>query len=143
MFFFPKGEKEYERKGFPLVPTIENNNIVWYKSKSNETFPNHQLTKTDGSEGWMAYALNNILFIKKFEDVPVKYQAPGEGEVLFYTSAHNNYIELEQQGFYNKLRPGEKTEWKVKWYLKNIPEDIKIEPGSANLLQLAKSYIKG
>lgn len=70
----------------------------------------------DGS-GKIAYTLNSLLFVKKFPDIDTTQFAPNEGEVLFYFSYEDNYIEIENQGAYLEVAPGEKYSYSVNWYL--------------------------
>lgn len=96
----------------------------------------------DGSEGWMAYIKDRIAIIKKFGDVAADKAAPGEGEIELYANPDKTYIEIEEQGEYAELAPGKSLTWEVKWYLKTIPEKIKIEKGNKGLVNYVREVVK-
>jgi len=70
-------------------------------------------------KGWLAY-LNKekgLLLVKQFEDLAVGQPAPDEAEIQVYVNRGKTYIELESQGAYTTLNPGEALSWTVRWYL--------------------------
>lgn len=69
------------------------------------------------SKGWLAYSDNGLLFVKQFPDIEEGKAAPGEDEFELYFNMGNTYTEIENQGAYVLLHPGESTEWKVRWTL--------------------------
>ena len=68
--------------------------------------------------------------------------APGEAEISFYISGETDYIEIELQGKYESLNPGEKPVFKVEWTAADIPADIKVEKGSKELVEFVRGIIK-
>jgi len=46
--------------------------------------------------------------------------APGEAEIQVYVNQGKTYIEIESQGAYTALAPGESLSWTVRWYLKSV-----------------------
>ena len=50
--------------------------------------------------------------------------APGEAEVQVYVNRGKTYIELESQGAYTLLQPGESLSWTVRWYLLPVDKDL-------------------
>ena len=52
-----------------------------------------------------------------------------EAEIQVYVNMRKTFIELESQGAYTTLQPGEELKWTVTWYL--LPYDGKAEPGEA------------
>lgn len=141
ILFFPIGEKPLDKKFFELAEVEIFNGIAWYKDPK-ERPENKRLSMTDGSEGWMAYAIDGRLFIKKFQDVKTDLQAPGEGEILFYIDSEADFIEIEVQGEYNSLKPGEKSVWEIEWIGAEIPANTNIEVGSNELVQLVRGMVK-
>ena len=68
-------------------------------------------------KGWLAYLNNGLLLLKKFEDLSPTQPAPGEAEIQVYVNRGKTYIELESQGAYTNLAPGESLTWTVRWQL--------------------------
>jgi len=142
IIFFPIGEGEQKTKYFEMAETKEIEKIVWYESKKDVTLNSNKLNIADGAEGWIAYAIDNRLLIKKFSDIHPNQFAPGEAEVLFYVSGEKDYIEIEVQGPYSKLTAGKSSEWTVEWLAYEIPSDINIEAGSNELVEFVRNKIK-
>ena len=86
---------------------------VWYKT--DVTNENRKIN-ADG-KGWLAYANNGLLLVKKFDDLKPGDPAPNEAEVQVYVNRGKTYIELESQGAYTTLQPKEELNWTVRWYL--------------------------
>lgn len=89
----------------------------WYKT---DEAPQNRKVNADG-HGWLAYAANDLLLVKRFLDLKNNEPAPGEAEVQVYVNRGKTYIELESQGAYTLLQPGESLQWTVRWYL--LPAD--------------------
>ena len=141
LLFFPAGETAPHIKSFEMAPTETINGVVWYQD-GKERPRNNQLTISDGSEGWIAYAIDGKLLIKKFEDHKPGMSAPGEDEICFYISYEANYIEIELQGKYEPIKPGEKTDWNVEWLCANIPSNIKVEKGNKEIIDYVRGLVK-
>ncbi len=141
LVFFPKGLIGPKEKRFDPIPYVEKENILWYKNDANEKMSNHKLSVADGSEGWQAYAINGLIFIKKFKDVKPENQAPGEGEIPLYVHPEFPYIEVEAQGPYETINPNEKLKWEMKWYVREIPAEMKIAIGNMELVNFARSIV--
>ena len=58
------------------------------------------------------------MFTKRFADLTPEQPAPGEAEIQVYVNQGKTYIEIENQGAYTALAPGENLSWTVRWYLK-------------------------
>ena len=108
---------------------------VWYKT--DETNENRKIN-ADG-KGWLAYANKGLLMVKKFDDLKPSQPAPDEAEVQIYVNRGKAHIELESQGAYTTLKPQEKLDWTVRWYL--LPYEGEAVP-SKQLLQMVKKIIK-
>ena len=91
------------------------NGISYYEpDEANE----NRKVNADG-KGWLAY-LNQekgLLLVKQFEDLATGQPAPDEAEIQVYVNRGKTYIELESQGAYTTLQPGEALNWTVRWYL--------------------------
>ena len=55
--------------------------------------------------------------VKKFQDLDKSQPAPDEAEIQVYVNQRKTFIELESQGAYTTLQPGEQFSWTVRWYL--------------------------
>jgi hypothetical protein len=108
---------------------------AWYKT--DEAQQNRKVN-ADGS-GWLAYSSDGLLLVKKFQDLKPGEPAPDEAEVQVYVNRGKSYIELESQGGYQLLQPGEKLSWTVRWYL--LPVETTAQP-SELLIQKVKGVIK-
>ena len=80
-----------------------------------------------------------LLMIKKFDDLAASQPAPNEAEIQVYVNRGKTYIELESQGAYTELKPGESLSWTVRWYL--MPDSSPVE-ASAKLLTQVKKVVK-
>ncbi|MET0387190.1 MAG: hypothetical protein ABW321_14575 [Polyangiales bacterium] len=131
--FFPRGKSSASTQ----LPLIEQGGALWYRHDPAQIMGSGQKWSGDGSEGFIAHVAGQLLFVKAFADLQPEQQAPApEGEVAVYAAP--GYVELEPQGPYASLAPGARTEWSVRWYLRELPQDLAIEVGSAALLELAR-----
>lgn len=101
-------------------------------------------TGTDGklfadATGWLAHVQDGLLIVRSWQDVDAAAQAPGEAEVEIYYAA--GYVELEAQGPHGELQPGARSEWSVQWRIVTLPAGIDLSPGSAALVELARSLL--
>jgi hypothetical protein len=90
----------------------------------------------------MAQINKGMIMIKKWNDVPLEKNAPGEGEIEIYANPDRSYIEIEPQGPYTELAPGASTSMEIKWYLRPLPEGIKAEAGNAALMEFVRRKVK-
>ena len=110
-------------------------NAAWYKT---DEAPQNRKVNADG-RGWLAYCADGLLLVKKFQDLKADEPAPGEAEIQVYVNRGKSYIELESQGAYTLLQPGEELKWTVRWYLK--PVDKTAEP-SKSLMETVQKLVK-
>lgn len=103
----------------------------------------HEKIFANGSSGWLANVYDRLLLIKQFEPVPATDVAPGEAEIEIY--AHSDvtqpYIEIEQQGRYRSIGPGDSRHWQVGWRLVQLPEGMLVQPGNKQLPQLVQRVL--
>ncbi len=136
--FFPMGEGDVT--GGLAQHTEIVNDVTWYQF--NDTDDSGNKFFSDGADGWFAHANDNgTIFIKQFADVPFDDKAPDEGEVELWLNGDFAYIELENQGAYANIPAGYLSEYKVKWYVRKLPEDISVEVGNMALVDYANSVI--
>ena len=108
---------------------------AWYSF--DEAKENRKIN-ADG-KGWLAYEGNNLLLVKKFPDLKPSQPAPAEAEIQVYVNQGTSFIELESQGAYSELAPGESRNYSVKWYL--VPSQGKGVP-SKKLLKTVNKLVK-
>lgn len=142
--FFPYGEGD--RRGGLIPSTIEKDGICWFVYDSTKV-PSKGDTQlyADGAEGWFAQINGNIILVKKFPDIPFEKNAPKEGEVELYANRapfEKSYVEIEHQGAYEELEPGQTSTWEMTWTLKKIPAAVKPVAGNPELVKYARQFVK-
>jgi hypothetical protein len=142
--FFPIGDGT--RRGGLLPFTTEKDGISWYQYRAEDVpLKGNRQLYSDGKEGWLAQVNGQLVLIKKFKDMPLENAAPEEAEVEWYASpvnAGHSYVEVEHQGPYAHLKPGQSLTWKSEWYLRKLPADIKPEAGNVKLVEYVRKIVK-
>lgn len=108
---------------------------AWYTM--DEAKVNRKIN-ADG-KGWLAFYDKGMLFVKKFQDLKESEPAPAEAEIQIFANPGKTFVEIEEQGAYTTLKPGEEVSWTVRWYLE--PCDLPAEPSKA-LLKKALKIVK-
>ncbi len=139
LVFFPEGSNEKLPES-ALKPDLDQEGVQWVLI-DRKPISEHQKLFATAQEGWLAYSLNGLLFIKKFPDTKPEDYAPEQGEVEVFINKDKSYTELENQGAYCLLNPGETIKYKVTWELVPIPETVKNEVGSQQLVNFTKKQI--
>ena len=117
-----------------LLPFQFAHNAAWYQA---DAINENRKINADG-KGWLAYANNGLLLVKQFTDLDASQPAPGEAEVQVYVNRGTTYIELESQGAYTALNPGQQLSWTVCWHL--LPCNAENQP-SQSLLDLVRRVL--
>ncbi len=142
--FFPYGKGE--RRGGLIPFTKEIDGISWFQyNKERLPVKGDRQLYSDGSEGWLAEINDGIILIKKFEDIPYEKNAPKEGEIEWYASPvveGKSYVEIEHQGAYEEIYPGQSANWQVEWFLRKLPENIKAEVGNPALVEYVRNIVR-
>ena len=68
-------------------------------------------------KGWLNFLDKGLVLTQRFPDIEQDAAAPGEAEIQVYIDARKSFVEIEAQGPYTELKPGEKLDWTVRWYL--------------------------
>jgi hypothetical protein len=136
--FFPTGHRRADCGPFKPLPIRELNGVTWYEHRP-DTMEGDQKLFTDGAQGWIAHLAGERIFIKTFSSISLDQQAPGEGQIEIYAS--RSYVEVEQQGAFTELSPGENLSWKVQWYLRKLPLSMKAVVGSQELADFVRKTI--
>ena len=108
---------------------------VWYHT--DVTNENRKIN-ADG-KGWLAFCGNGLLLVKKFDDLNPSQPAPKEAEIQVYVNRGKSYIELESQGAYQTLKPGESLSMTVRWMMTAV--DDTPQPAK-KLLKTVKKMLK-
>lgn len=66
---------------------------------------------------YLRYINNGLVLTKRFPDLKDGQAAPGEDEIQVYVHQGALYCELEEQGAYTLLHPGESLDWTAVWQL--------------------------
>ena len=99
--------------------------LAWYQTDQRNE---NRKVNADG-KGWLAYCSRGLLLVKRFDDLTPEQPAPDEAEVQVYVNRGKAHIELESQGAYQLLQPGESLTWTVRWYL--VPVEGEAVPSEA------------
>jgi len=75
-----------------------------------------------GSEGWIAHARDDLLFLKRFSETAPGAQAPGHGSVEIWGQDGGIYIELENHGPLTTLKPRASLSTRVDWYVRPLDD---------------------
>ena len=96
-----------------LLPFHSMNGIALYAA---DTTARNRKINANG-KGWYVFANEGLMMMKRFQDLSEGEEAPKEAEIQVYENAGKTFMELECQGPYTTLKPGESLHWSVRWYL--------------------------
>lgn len=97
-----------------LMNFVKKDGYAWYDIDHIER--QNRKINADG-KGWLAFTNGDWILKKKFQDLKPSEPVPEEAEIQVYVNQGDSYVELESQGAYTNLKPGEKLDWAVRWYL--------------------------
>ncbi len=116
--------------------------IDWFEYYPEKLASNHKLFN-NAKEGWLAYINSDrLFFVKTFSIIPAHNLPPGQGNVEVYVSKQMEYIELENHGGYAHLAPDDSLEYRVSWYLSELPKSIDETTYTPELIEHVRSLIK-
>jgi hypothetical protein len=140
--FYPasKPTHSYKENTLTLAPEA---GIAWFQHTAGEVTKDSRKSYADGEEGWLAQVDERLLFIKQFENTNTTEQAPKEGEIVLYVDRNARFVEVEQQGSYQEIAPGASRHWKVRWYLRQLPDQVKVEKGNKVLVDYVREQLLG
>jgi hypothetical protein len=139
--FFPMGEGQPWKGPQELLPLQISEGVAWLASETVAA-PNDQKVFADGREGWIAHVAGDLLLVKAFADTTPAEAAPGEAEIELYTDPGRTYVEVENQGAYARLEPGQASTWPVRWFLRKLDPSVPVRPGSAKLLAMVRGLVQ-
>ena len=134
LIFFDADRVEGSNRMEPL-PFVFEKRAAWYAVDVAEK---NRKTNADG-KGWLAFSNDGLMLVKTFPDLDASQPAPAEAEIQIYVNAGKTYVEIEEQGAYTTLAPGEQLDWTVRWYL--IPQTLPSVPDEA-LLEPVRKIIR-
>ena len=138
--FFPGVQAPAGCGLFPPLQTCLAAGATWFAHNPDRIDGEHKLFG-ESSRGWIAHLAGDFLFIKAFPAVPAEQQAPGEAGIEIFACA--GYVEVEQQGAWVSLAPGESLSWTVRWYVRPLPRGTARIAGSLELIELAERTAAG
>jgi hypothetical protein len=124
---------------YPLLTVIDSIGAIWYPYDSSVA--SAQKLFMEGGEGWMAYVHDNMVFIKKIPVIESWQAAPNEKNIEIYVNREKTYVELENQGPYEKLDSGDSLSYEVIWYARRLPVRLKAEVGNKALIDYIRSIV--
>jgi hypothetical protein len=135
--FFPAGAAIYPQSNLAVTSAI---GAVWF-AYDTVAVTDHQKLFAHGGGGWLAHVdlLRHLALIKTFPEIAAADQAPGESGVELYADPQHTYVEVEQQGAFRPLAPGERSRWTVTWRLRRVPADVPPHAGSEALMAWARA----
>ncbi len=123
-----------------LKLSLKQKGINWIRINKNKIMAHEKLFST-ASEGWLAYTMKGLLFIKQFPDTKPKAYSPEQGEVEIYIDKEKSYAELENHGPYLRLQAGESLSYVVNWHLVQIPPAVNGEKGNIKLAAYCRNLM--
>jgi len=140
MSLFPSAPDSSIMTSSNLPGVSHKNGIIWF-SYNFDKIKSHAKLFSMGSQGWFAHVIDNMVFIKSFEDIPTSEISKEQGEIEIYTNGDQLYTELENHGKHENLKPGQSLNYQVKWYLRTLPSNLDKSEGSTDLVNFIKKQI--
>ena len=134
LIFFDAGSVEGSN-GMAALPFVFGKGAAWYTVDEAQE---NRKTNADG-KGWLAFTDNGLMLVKQFQDLDAAQPAPAEAEIQVYVNTGKTFVEIEQQGPYTTLAPGESLDWTVRWML--VPQTRPAVPDEA-LLEQVRSLLR-
>lgn len=138
--FFPTGEGGLRRGDQGLLAMQQTNGVAWFAYDADK-ITDHQKVFADGREGWIAHVAGDLLLVKAWADIAAPDAAPGEGEIEIYADPTHSYVEVENQGGYVTLPPGQSLVWSVRWFLRKLDPSLELGAGSPALTACVRALL--
>lgn len=139
--FFPYVSTSNATEGIS-VDVIDD--VAWFDHPTHAQAGGQKLW-ADGAEGWLAHIAGDLLYAKIFPPLEGGTAAPGENEVEIYSSDRHGvstaYIELEVQGAFTRLAPGQRVSLPVTWLLAPLPLGLDKTVGSSELVEWVRAEV--
>lgn len=138
--FAPVNRETVETVRGQMEFDLDNSGVLWLPMSGSGALTEGKVI-ANGSEGWLAYAVDRLLYLKVYPQVSPDNMATGEGDIELYLSGGKPYLELEVQSAAQALAAGDTLDWSVRWLLLPIPAEIDITPGSTSLLAFTRQQV--
>lgn len=138
--FYPANQPSY-RFAENTLTLKPKNGVCWFLHAPTPIKNDSMKSYADGEEGWLAHVDGRLLFIKQFENGKATEQAPIEGEVVLYVHNSGRFVEMEQQGSFQEIAPGASRHYRVRWFLRELPEQIATERDNPALVNYAREQL--
>ncbi|GIW43525.1 MAG: hypothetical protein KatS3mg077_0807 [Candidatus Binatia bacterium] len=92
---------------------------------------------TNSSQGWAAYAWNDLLFLQRFPHAPGATYPDGGATIEVYSSAE--FLELEHLGPITRIEPGQEVSFPEDWWL---IADVRIPEDEAGALEALRPWLE-
>jgi hypothetical protein len=135
--FYPSGDGAFPPSNLGVQDAL---GATWY-DYDRASITEHQKHFADGREGWLAHVDGDALLVKTFPAVPRESHAPGEAQIEIYASPAHTYVEVEAQGAYEIVDPGEALTWEVVWLARRLPPKLSVSVGSQALLAHVRALV--
>ena len=122
-------------------PVTHKYGAVWLDYKQSPVTDGAAKLIGDGERGWLAHIYKGKVFLKLFTDLRQDQTAPQEGEVEIYRHPTLKYAELEVQGPYQRVAPGDAAQVQVVWFAVDIPQDIRRTAENLKLLSFIQKTV--
>lgn len=126
------------------LPVHQLNSCIWHDYRVQNQAGENQKLFANHSGGWLANVHRGLLLVKRFAPIgSADWVAPGEAEVEIYAHGDvlNPYVEIEQQGAYQELQPGQSLVWQVEWFVSELSDEFNCELGSEDLLNAVEALL--
>lgn len=142
--FFEAGAQEYTLVGpHTILPTSKRRNLTWFDHRDFVPGRGAKLN-ADSPGSWLAHVVRgqpHVLFLKRYDPVPLEQQAPGEGVVELYADELGSYVEVENQGPFARVEPGATSTYRVDWLLAELPQGLEPEVDDTKLVAFVHSLL--
>jgi hypothetical protein len=135
--FFPSGDGIFP----PSNLAVREAGALTFYPYDATAVTDHQKLYADGREGWLAHVDGDALFVKMFEAVPRARQAPGEAQIEIYANPAHTYVELEVQGAFETVAPGNALDWRVTWLVRRRPATVAATVGNEALVEHVRALV--
>ncbi|WP_295803998.1 hypothetical protein [uncultured Microbulbifer sp.] len=120
---------------------LDDDSMLWLPMSASDKLVEGKVV-ANGREGWLAYAVDRMLYLKVYPPVAQQAVASGEGDIELYLSGELPFLELEVQSAAQPLETGEILQWSVEWLLLPIPAPVEVRQGSQSLVAFVRDQVR-
>jgi hypothetical protein len=129
------------------LAVVQEAGAIWFAYDAR-AITDHQKMFARGprDEGWIAHidVERRLHLVKTFPPLrPGEVAAPEEAALEIYADPDHTYVEVEQQGAYRPIGPGQTLDWTVTWQLRRLPSSIAIRVANPELLAASRALASG